>query len=30
MLEAMFEGVPKVELFHRGEARPGWDSWGNE
>jgi N6-adenosine-specific RNA methylase IME4 len=21
---------PYVELFRRGEARPGWDAWGNE
>ena len=30
LLEDMFRGVPKVELFHRGESRPGWHTWGNE
>ena len=30
LLEGMFSGVPKVELFRRGEPRPGWDGWGNE
>jgi N6-adenosine-specific RNA methylase IME4 len=30
LIAAMFPGVPKVELFARGAARPGWDSWGNE
>lgn len=30
LLEGMFAGVRKVELFHRGEPRPGWDTWGNE
>ena len=30
LIEAMFPGVPKVELFARGAARPGWDTWGNE
>ena len=30
ILERMFAGVPKVELFHRGELRPGWHTWGNE
>jgi len=30
LIEAMFPGVPKVELFARGAARPGWDTWGNQ
>jgi N6-adenosine-specific RNA methylase IME4 len=30
LIAAMFPGVPKMELFARGPARPGWDSWGNE
>ena len=29
-IEAMFPHLPKIELFARGEARPGWDAWGNE
>jgi len=29
MLEAMFPGVEKIELFARQE-RAGWDCWGNE
>jgi N6-adenosine-specific RNA methylase IME4 len=23
-------GGPYLELFARGKARPGWDTWGNE
>jgi N6-adenosine-specific RNA methylase IME4 len=30
LIEAMFSNVPKVELFARGPARPGWATWGNE
>jgi N6-adenosine-specific RNA methylase IME4 len=30
LIAAMFPGVPKMELFARGPARPGWDTWGNE
>lgn len=29
MLEEMFPGAEKLELFARAE-RPGWDAWGNE
>ena len=30
MIEAYFPTLPKIELFARGKARPGWDAWGNE
>ena len=30
MIERLFPTLPKIELFARGEARPGWDTWGNE
>lgn len=30
ILEGWFPGVPKVELFRRGDPRPGWHAWGNE
>ena len=30
MIEAYYPTLPKIELFARGEARPGWDTWGNE
>ena len=30
MVEAMFPTLPKIELFARGAARPGWRAWGNE
>ena len=30
MIEAYFPTLPKVELFARGEGRPGWSTWGNE
>jgi N6-adenosine-specific RNA methylase IME4 len=29
LLEAMYPGLPKVELFARG-GRPGWAAWGNQ
>ena len=29
MLDRIFPGVPKVELFAR-QARPDWTAWGNE
>lgn len=29
-LEALYPDLPKIELFRRGPARPGWDAWGNE
>ena len=30
MIEAYYPTLPKIELFSRGEARPGWTAWGNE
>ena len=30
MIEAYYPTLPKIELFARGEARPGWAAWGNE
>jgi N6-adenosine-specific RNA methylase IME4 len=30
MIEKFFPTLPKIELFARGEARPGWAAWGNE
>ena len=30
MIERLFPTLPKIELFARGKARPGWDAWGNE
>lgn len=29
-LEELYGDVPRVELFGRGEAAPGWDVFGNE
>jgi len=29
LIERMFPGLPKIELFARGQ-RAGWDAWGNE
>ena len=29
MIERMYPGYPKIELFARA-ARPGWDAWGNQ
>lgn len=29
MIERSFP-LPRIELFRRGPARPGWDAWGNE
>jgi hypothetical protein len=29
LIEAMYPGLPKIELFAR-QQRPGWDVWGNE
>ena len=26
----LFPTLPKIELYRRGAARPGWDAWGNE
>ena len=30
LIEAYFPNLPKIELFARGKARPGWAVWGNE
>ena len=30
LIEHYFPTLPKIELFARGKARPGWDTWGNE
>jgi len=30
MIEAMFPNLPKLEMFARGKAPPGWVFWGNE
>lgn len=30
MIERLWPTTPKIELFRRGAARPGWDVWGNE
>lgn len=30
IIEAMYPAAPKLELFARGEARTGWDTWGNQ
>jgi N6-adenosine-specific RNA methylase IME4 len=30
LIERMYPELPKIELFARGEARPGWRVWGNE
>ena len=30
IIEGMYPEAKKIELFHRGEKRNGWESWGNE
>jgi N6-adenosine-specific RNA methylase IME4 len=30
IIERMYPDLPKIELFARGESRPGWAVWGNE
>jgi N6-adenosine-specific RNA methylase IME4 len=30
MIERWYPDQPKIELFRRGAARPGWSAWGNE
>jgi N6-adenosine-specific RNA methylase IME4 len=30
LIERQFPTLPKIELFRRGPARPGWEAWGNE
>lgn len=29
-LERLYGDVPRVEMYRRGPAPPGWDAWGNE
>ena len=29
-VDTYYPTLPKIELFARGAARPGWDVWGNE
>jgi N6-adenosine-specific RNA methylase IME4 len=29
-IERTWPDTPKIELFRRGAARPGWSAWGNE
>ena len=29
-IERLYPNTPKLEIFARGEPRPGWHSWGNE
>jgi N6-adenosine-specific RNA methylase IME4 len=30
LIEDLWGPVPRIELFRRGPALPGWDAWGNE
>jgi N6-adenosine-specific RNA methylase IME4 len=30
LIERMYPGLSKLELFARGAPRPGWTAWGNE
>ena len=30
LIERFYPDLPKIELFRRGPARPGWSAWGNE
>ena len=30
LIERWYPDMPKIELFRRGPARPGWAAWGNE
>ena len=30
MIERLWPNTPKIHLFHRGPARPGWLVWGNQ
>jgi N6-adenosine-specific RNA methylase IME4 len=30
MIEQYFPTLPKIELYARGPARPGWSAWGAE
>ena len=30
LIERFYPNLPKIELFRRGPARPGWSAWGTE
>jgi N6-adenosine-specific RNA methylase IME4 len=30
LIERMYPDLPRIELFARGPARPGWEVWGNQ
>jgi hypothetical protein len=30
MIDRLFPGLAKLEMYGRGKPPPGWDSWGNE
>ena len=30
LIETAYPHLSKLELFHRGHARPGWTTWGNQ
>jgi N6-adenosine-specific RNA methylase IME4 len=30
LIETAYPHLSKLELFHRGRARPGWSTWGNQ
>jgi N6-adenosine-specific RNA methylase IME4 len=30
LIERWYPDAPKIELFRRGPARPGWKAWGNQ
>ena len=30
LIEQMYPGATRIELFARGAARAGWEGWGNE
>jgi len=30
LIERMYPGLPKIELFRRGKPRDGWAAWGNQ
>jgi N6-adenosine-specific RNA methylase IME4 len=30
VIERMYPGAARLEMFKRGVARKGWDAWGNE
>jgi N6-adenosine-specific RNA methylase IME4 len=30
IIERMYPGRTRIEMFARGKPRPGWTAWGNE